>query len=175
MKGRLARIAVVFVSALTCACSTTYRLSIDTLHQSSSWSRLEHQGSTRSSYVLADNRWTRAESLAVGDSSLLLLLGGNRSVAIPWSKVEQVVFRKPGDGAAKGVLIGLSIAVLSGISTATSFEGPGDGGSAFSWGVAIGGMTALVTIPVGAVLGAIIGSPDRFRFESTTSDQRQHP
>ena len=175
MKSRTVRIAMILLCTLAGACSTTYRLSRPRPDQSDTWERLELNGRTRGSYVLADQQWTRSESFSIGDSTLVVQLSGGRTTDIPLATVERVVFRNPGDGAAKGALVGLGLSFIAGVLTAGSHHHQGYTGSATTWGVAVAATIAVVTVPVGTLIGAIIGSRERFRFESTGPMPAQHP
>ena len=149
------RATLLLVGPLLGACTTTIPvtstptgpLAIEIAQRGESQrSRIETRSSSRS-----------AERLSVDASGLDVRLIDGSAERVPYSDVRTIQFRDGGQGALDGALIGLGVALGLGVLGAID---PGDGFLVDSRGEAFGFvalLTGIVTVPAGALIGAIRG------------------
>lgn len=154
-------IIALLSAAVTSGCSTTYvapspahptvRAAIDT------------EGAQRTATIARLGQETAAYRLHVSDESLVVRTGSQPELEIPHDEVRHIEFTRRGKGALDGALIGLGVAAGTGLLTLaddddTLFSGT-DGA------ILVGVLMSVVTVPAGAILGAVIGHRVQFQFE----------
>ena len=169
MKPAVRIVQLIAASLLSSGCVTTYTISDSDVATTPSVERvrLGADGATRESVVYTRADRVHASRFVVSGTTMTIQNGQETTTRIPLDDVERVVFLSRGDGAVQGTLAGLAVAVALGIAVGVSFDGSGDGGSGWSWGLVASGAASSVTVPVGALAGALIGHRRQYLFDGS--------
>lgn len=115
------------------------------------------EGASRSAFVRSSRGTHRASSVSITTAELRLsgteLLPG----VIPVEEVESIHFRSRSRGALNGAVVGLAAAGSVGLASAVHSENTYFAESRVGTFVIATGLVAIVTVPAGALLGALIG------------------
>lgn len=169
MKPAVRIVQLIAASLLSSACVTTYTISdFDVATPlSADRVRLGADGATRESVVHTRADRVHARRFVVSGTTMTIQNDREPPIRLPVDDVERVVFLSRGDGAVEGTLAGLAVALALGIAVGVAFDGSGDGGNAWSWGLVASGAASRVTVPVGALAGALIGHRRQYLFDAS--------
>ncbi|MEM7414825.1 MAG: hypothetical protein AAF389_04955 [Gemmatimonadota bacterium] len=125
---------------------------------------IESEGAQRPATIDQAGGETAAFRLRVTDESVVARSGNQPEIEIPHGDVRQIEFTRRGKGALDGALIGGAFALGTGLLTLTDE----DDGGLFSESDTFILATIIVgaaSVPIGALIGALIGHRVRFQFE----------
>ena len=155
--------AMLALSLAASGCATTTPITPERGTPAEAIARLERDGATRRSLVVGrEERWV-ADRLEVTADAIRLVTPGGRADEVPLADVEYVQFRRHGRGFAEGAGHGALVALAAAILAGALWRDTGDPWfdrreTAALSGVAVG----LVSIPIGGLIGAIVGHRERY-------------
>lgn len=162
------RLVMIGFAAHLGGCASTVPVSYTSVEQSSVLRHINQEGAKRRSTIQADGATIRAARLEVGSSALLIRTVTGDSLTVPAHDVRGIEFGYAGAGAVDGMAMGGLVAVGAGLAAALLMT-PGGGDpspldSRAFVGIVIGIATGAVSIPLGALIGAVVGHRIRYDF-----------
>ena len=156
------RLALIGVVSLLAGCSTTMTMSAPPDPTSPALAYLRTTGADRRGRLTLEDSVVAANKIEVTPTGFLAHTEWEDPRELPWGVVESVQFVSPGAGAADGAAFGLLAGVIGG-SLAYALD-PGEGLN-YGVGVVIAAMS-VISVPLGALLGAGFGHRTRIEIEA---------
>ena len=144
-------------AALFTGCSTTMTVSLPVAPEDPAVAYVNLAGSERSGLVRTRQASLLAPRLTMTTAGLVVRGTDAEMGTIPLSDVRSIDFRNRTRGAFEGALVGASVSLALGLLSVVDSEDNRIFGSRTETFLVITTVSAIGTVPVGALLGALIG------------------